>query len=64
MGDRVRLLAALDENGSMTVSECMPAFLETPPIAGLSSLILHRFVEIELDEARISPETQVRRSHG
>ncbi|MEO3998902.1 hypothetical protein [Mesorhizobium sp. CAU 1732] len=64
LGDRIRLLAALDENSSMTVAECLPAFRETPPIAGLSSLILHRFVEIDLDETRIGPETQVRRSHG
>jgi hypothetical protein len=61
LGDRVRLLAALDENGSMTVAECMTAFRETPPIAGLSSLILHRFVEVDLDEARIGLETLVRR---
>jgi len=64
LGDRVRLLAALDEHGSMTVAECMRAFREAPPIAGLSSLILHRFVEIDLDDSRIGPETQVRRIHG
>lgn len=61
LGDRVRLLAALDENGSIPVAECLAAFRETPPIAGLSSLILHRFVEVDLDEARIGPETLVRR---
>ena len=61
LGDRVRLLAALDEHGSLTVAECLSAFRETRPIAGLSSLILHRFVEIDLDEARIGPETPVRR---
>jgi hypothetical protein len=61
LGDRVRLLAALDEFASMTVAECLPAFRETVPIAGLSSLILHRFVEIDLDESRIGPETAVRR---
>jgi hypothetical protein len=61
LGDRVRLLAALDEFASMTVAECLPAFRETVPIAGLSSLILHRFVEIDLDESRIGPETVVRR---
>lgn len=60
-GDRVRLLAALDENGSLSISECLGAFRETRPIAGLSSLILHRFVEVDLDEARIGPETSVRR---
>lgn len=61
LGDRVRLLVALDEFASMTVAECLPAFRETVPIAGLSSLILHRFVEVDLDEARIGPETMVRR---
>ncbi|MGN6303502.1 MAG: hypothetical protein ACTHNH_01700 [Mesorhizobium sp.] len=61
LGDRVRLLGALDEIGSMTVAECMSAFQETAPIPGLSSLILHRFVEIDLDDARIGPETPVRR---
>lgn len=61
LGDRVRLLAALDEHGSLTVAECLSAFQETRPIAGLSSLILHRFIEIDIDEARIGPETPVRR---
>lgn len=61
LGDRVRLLAALDENGSIPVAECLGGFRETLPIAGLSSLILHRFVEVELDEAPIGPETLVRR---
>jgi hypothetical protein len=61
LGDRVRLLAALDEHGTLTVGECLSAFRETRPIAGLSSLILARFVEVDLDEAPIGPETAVRR---
>ncbi|WP_246688925.1 hypothetical protein [Mesorhizobium sp. WSM4310] len=64
MGDRIRLLGALDEAGSVSVGECLAAFRETVPIAGLSSLVLHRFVEIDLDEARIGPETAVRRIRG
>lgn len=44
LGDRVRLLAALDEDGSIPVAECLGAFRETRSMAGLSSLILHRFV--------------------
>jgi len=64
LGDRVRLLAALDEHGSMTFADCLPAFMEVRPIAGLSSLILHRFIEVDLDEGRIGPETQVRRTRG
>lgn len=61
LGDRLRVLAALDERGSMTIAECMSAFREADPIGSLAALVLHRFVEIDLDEARIGPETQVRR---
>ncbi|WEX11684.1 hypothetical protein [Chelativorans sp. AA-79] len=61
LGDRIRLLAALDEHGTLSVADCFPAFQETRPIAGLSSLILNRFVEVDLDEALIGPETSVRR---
>jgi len=61
LGDRIRLLGALDEAGTLSVGECLAAFRETRPIAGLASLALRRFVEIELDEARIGPETAVRR---
>lgn len=61
LSDRIRLLAALDEHGSLSVAECLNAFQETKPIAGLASLVLHRFITMELDEALIGPETQVRR---
>lgn len=63
LGDRVRLLAGLEEHGSLPVSECLSAFRETPPIAGLASLVLQRIVEIDLDSL-IGPETQVRRFRG
>lgn len=33
LGDRIRLLAALEELGSMTVSECLQAFQEIRPMA-------------------------------
>jgi hypothetical protein len=60
LGDRIRILAALEELGSLSVAECMSAFQETRAIAGLAKLILEREVEINLYVA-ISPETQVRR---
>lgn len=62
LSDRIRLLAALDEHGSLTVAECLSAFQETKPIAGLASLVLHRFIVMDLDETLIGPETQVRRN--
>lgn len=64
LDDRVRLLAALDENGTLTVAECLPAFKTIPPIAGLASLILSRFVAVDIDDALIGPETTVRRHRG
>lgn len=61
LGDRIRILAALDECGSLTLSECIPAFQETRPVAGLASLVLHRHLQLDLDDALIGPETLVRR---
>lgn len=60
LGDRVRLLAGLEENGSLTVAECLGAFRETRPIAGLAALALRRFVSIDIDSAPIGPGTTVR----
>ncbi|HZG29211.1 MAG TPA: hypothetical protein VE079_12190 [Ensifer sp.] len=63
LGDRIRLLAGLDEHGTLSLAECLSAFRETIPIGGLASLILQRFVEVDLDTL-ISPETLVRRYRG
>jgi hypothetical protein len=61
LSDRIRVLAALDEYSSLTVSEALIIFRETKPIAGLASMALHRFIEMDLDERLIGPETVVRR---
>ncbi|MGB3813768.1 MAG: hypothetical protein WA950_11125 [Shinella sp.] len=61
LGDRLRLLAALDEHGSLPLGECLKAFQETRPVPGIASLILHGFVEVDLDDAPLGPETAVRR---
>lgn len=60
LGDRIRLLAALEDVGSMPLQECLKAFLETRPVAGLSALILQGFVDVDLDEGPIGPTTIVR----
>jgi len=64
LDDRVRLLAALDENGSLAVVETLSVFRSVPPIAGLASLILARIITIDLDDALIGPESIVRRYRG
>jgi hypothetical protein len=61
LGDRLRLLAALDEHGSLPLSECLKAFQETKPVPGIAALILHGYVEVDLDDAPLGPETAVRR---
>lgn len=61
LGDRIRLLAALDEHGSLPMAECLKAFQETRPVPGIASLILHGYLEVDLDDAPLGPETAVRR---
>ncbi len=61
LGDRVRILAALDEMGSLTVAEALSAFREGRPMACLAALILLGFLEVDLDDSLIGPETSVRR---
>ncbi|MBY5511857.1 hypothetical protein [Rhizobium leguminosarum] len=61
LGDRIRLLAALDEMGSLTVAEALSAFREGRPMGCLAALILGGFLEIELDDDLIGPDTAVRR---
>ena len=61
LGDRLRLLAALEEHGSLPLMECLKAFQEVRPVPGFASLVLHGYVEIDLDGAPIGPELSVRR---
>jgi len=61
LGDRLRLLGALEENGSLPLAECLNVFQEVRPVPGLASLVLHGYVEIDLDGAPIGPESSVRR---
>jgi hypothetical protein len=64
LGDRIRLQAALSEEGSMTVSECMQLLSERDAVAVLASLALRGHIEIDLDEGPIGPDTKVRRIGG
>ncbi|MCW8057504.1 hypothetical protein [Agrobacterium tumefaciens] len=61
LGDRLRLLAVLEEHGNLTVTECLTLFTETRPVAGLAQMILRGFVEVDLDTELLGPGTMVRR---
>lgn len=62
--NRVRVLAALDECGTMTLAECLSLFRTTQPIPVFASMVLQRFITIEMDDALIGPESVVRRYRG
>lgn len=64
LGDRVCLLSLLDEHGPMSLSDCLRAVRETRPVAAIASLILQGYLEVELDDDLIGPETMVRRIRG
>jgi hypothetical protein len=64
LGDKLRLLSALDEHCSLTVAECLSLFREMPAMAGLASMILWRIVEVDLDSESIHPKTIVKRQPG
>jgi hypothetical protein len=64
LGDRVRLLTLLDEQGPMPLSVCMQVIRDgRDPIGVIAAMALRRFVGLDLDEARIGPETRVSRCH-
>jgi len=63
LGDRIRVMATIDEVGSFTVAEGLSLFREIPPMAGLASLILQRLIIVDLDDALIGPDTVVRRGN-
>jgi len=64
LDDRIRVLAALDECGTMTLAECLSAFRTTQPVPAFASMVLQRFICVDLDEALIGPESVVRRYRG
>ncbi len=63
LGDRIRVMATIDEVGSFTVAEGLSLFREIPPMAGLASLILQGLIVVDLDDALIGPDTVVRRGN-
>ena len=64
LGDRVRLLTLLEEQGPMPLAACMQVIRDGRDAIGtIAAMALRRFVGIDLDDARIGPETRVSRCH-
>jgi hypothetical protein len=64
LGDRIRVLACLDEQGSLTMAETLQLIRESKPMAALAHMILTELVEVDMDDALFAPETVVRRIRG
>jgi hypothetical protein len=62
--ERLLLLACLDEHETLPLSACMQIIRSCHnPIGTIAAMALHRFIEIDLETARIGPETRVTRFH-
>lgn len=64
LGDRIRILAGLEEMGSLTLAECLGAVRESRPMASIASMILMGVLEVELDDALLGPDAVVRRARS
>jgi hypothetical protein len=64
LGDRIRILAALDEMGSLTLAECLGAVREGARMGSVANMILRRMLEVDLDEKLLEPDTIVRRARS
>jgi len=62
LGDRVRILAGLDEMGSLSLAECLGAVREGDPMASIANMIIRGMLEVDLDEKLLEPDTIVRRA--
>jgi len=60
LGDRVRILGLIEEHGSQPLSACLLMVRNSHDAIGVvAALTLRRFIEMDLDEARIGPHTRV-----
>ncbi len=62
LGDRIRILAALDEAGSLTLGECLSTVRESQAMHTVASMIVQGLLLVDLDAALFGPETVVRRA--
>lgn len=63
-GDRIRIQHALSENGAMPLIEVSQFATNSPDaVAAVLALVCQDILEIDLNEAGLSPETLIRRRH-
>ncbi|WP_421406618.1 hypothetical protein [Agrobacterium tumefaciens] len=62
LGDRVRILAALDEVGTLTLAESLSVIRESRPMHSVAAMILSGILEVDLSETLLGPDSVVRRA--
>ena len=62
LGDRVRVLAALEEYGTLTLAEGLSVIRESRPMHSIAALILSGTLDVDLSEALLGPDSVLRRS--
>ena len=62
LGDRVRVLAALDEIGSLTLAESLSVIRESMPMHSIAALISSGILEVDLSLGLLGPDSVVRRA--
>lgn len=62
LGDRVRVLATLDEIGSLTLAESLSVIRESMPMHSIAALIVSGMLEVDLSLALLGPDSVVRRA--
>ncbi|MGG6893681.1 hypothetical protein [Rhizobium sp. BR 315] len=62
LSDRVRLLSALDEQGSLSLADCQSINMTGRAVPLVASLFLHRFIVFDdIDELPLGPDSRIRR---
>ncbi|MCZ8158564.1 MAG: hypothetical protein O9256_01530 [Rhizobiaceae bacterium] len=62
LGDRIRVLAALEEYGTLTLAEALSIIRESRPMHSIAALILSGTLDVDLSEALLGPDSVLRRA--
>ncbi len=62
LGDRVRILAALDEYGTLSLAEGLSVIRESRPMHSIAALILSGTLDVDLSVDLLGPDSVLRRA--
>lgn len=62
LGDKIRILMALDDLGSLTLGECLSSIRDGKPMQSMAAMILKGIVTVDLNAGLLGPDTIIRRA--